>query len=223
MRATLKSIMTAVGLVLIAIGAGALVLAPNLEPLFRGRFEDSLREVFDAEVTIQRIGLSPLKQCVDFSGVTIMNPSGFKAIPAFESDQIRLEFDPRTVFARSPVIRNTEVVGAHIYYRYEVGDGINMERLTASVDDYLARERARGFVVQAVNAEGAEVHFSTNLIPKSRVGLHLVDLHVDNAGDSEPVSAPKAAGLILKSIVREVVTLRGLLNRPDDEPEAEPL
>lgn len=223
MRATLKSVMTAVGLVLIAIGAGALVLAPNVEPLLRGRFEESLRDVFGAEVTIKRIGISPLKQCVDFAGVTVMNPPGFKDVPAFESERIRLEFDPRTVFARSPVIRNTEVENAHIYYRYELGEGVNTERLTASIDEYLAQERDRGFVVQAVNCEDAEAHFSTNLVPKSRIGMRLIDIHVDNAGEAEPASAPKAAGIILKSIVREVVTLRGLLERGDEEPEPEPL
>ncbi len=223
MKATLKLVMTGTGLVLIGAAIAAIVLLPNLEPLVRHRLEATLEKVFESDVAIHRISVSPLKQCVDLAGFRIDNPPGFKSGTAFECRRVRLEFDPTTLFAESPVIRSTNIEDAHIYYRYEAGEGVNISKLSDKAELYLALDDAPSFVMHEVICEDAEVHFSTNLIPKSRIGLRLIDVHLDDLHGDRAISAPKAAGIILRSIAREAITLRGMIGGSDEQGEIEPL
>ena len=214
--------MTATGLVLIAIAVGLFVLAPQIEATVRDRFESSLEEVFGTEVTLGAISLSPLRQRLEIAGCTVMNPPGFHTKPAFTSSLIRIRFDPKTVFSSTPVVRSTEILDAEVFYRHEAGEGLNIDHLSTQAGVYLGQARARQFVVEEVNCEDAKVHFSTNLIPKTRVGLKLIDIRLDDVGEGAPLSGPKVAGIILRSVFREVVTLRGLLGGGESA-EAEPL
>ena len=225
MKSTIKLVMTATGMVLIVVGVAAILLLPYAESVLRQRLERILAEAVGAPVHIDAISFSPLKQCLDLNGFTIDNPEGFKKGAAFVSERIRLEFDPRSLFDRAPVIRDTRIEGAEIFYRHEIGKGVNIKKLSEHADAFLATERNRRFVLEEVHCDNAKVHFSTNLIPKARIGLNLVNLSLKNVADAHPITALDATAIILRSITHEVLTLRGLLPSSDEEeePEAEAL
>ena len=208
--------MTAVGFVLILIGIGALLLFRELEVQARDRLEAVLADAFTAPVQIRRIDFSPWTRTLDLKGVVVSNPTGFKQGTAFESKRIRLDVAPKTLFS-TPVVRQAVVEDADIYYRYEIGEGFNIEKLTERAESF-NETTTGGFLLEEIRCEDAKVHFSTNLIPKAQVGMDLVNVTIRDINDHGPVTARKAAAIFFKSLALEIVTLKGAIPLAEIEP-----
>jgi hypothetical protein len=213
MKAVLKFILTSAGLVLILIGVAGLLLYSRAAELGVARMEKAVADAFSTPVAIERVSISPLNASVEVHGFSAGNPKGYKEGPAIECERIHIEFDPPSLVSGRPVVRRMRLDGTDIYYRHELGEGTNIGTLAR-----LAAERAESglrpkVVVRELVCENAEVHFSTNLVPLTRVGVDLVTVKLENVGAGEPVSAPKLTSIFLRSVTKEVLTLNGLTTR----------
>lgn len=213
MKAVLKFIFTSAGLVLILIGVAALLLYSRAAGLGISRIEKAVANAFSTPVTIERVSFSPLNAAVEVHGFSARNPAGYQEGPAIECERIHIEFDPASLISGRPVIRRMRLDGTDIYYRHELGEGTNIGTLARTAAERAESRLGPKILVRELVCENAEVHFSTDLVPLTRVSVDLVTVRLENVGAGEPVSAPKLTSIFLRSVTKEVLTLNGLTTR----------
>lgn len=211
MKSVLKAACTITGLVLIVLGMGGLFLLTQLDTLVKGAVQDALTQVFHSPVQFESIAFSPINQVMEIQGFALASPENFREEPALQVERMRIEFDLTTVFEESPVIRRVVLEGASIYYRHEIGEGTNIGKLAKKAAENTGDPGRRTFVIGELLCEDAKVNFSTNLIPKSRIPLSLVTIHLEDLEDEPPITSKRVAAVFLKSVIVETLTLKGLL------------
>lgn len=208
-----RGLLTAVGAFLILFGVGLALAKPQAEELFRRSTEAELSDAFGAPVTISQARLSLLRRAVRLDAVTVSNPAPFSRQPAFTCERVTVKLDPLSLFTRAPRIHRVEVQDAELDYRYKAGTGTNVRLLTQSVEQYAASHSGdREYQVALLEATGAKVTFSTNLVPLARVGMRVVDVRREDLTDSGPFTGIQIARIILLSVIREALTLNGLVD-----------
>lgn len=209
MKTFAKFALTAIGLVLILVAIGAIVVLTQMGRLSQSVLEEVLSQAFNAQVRVASVAISPRDMSLEIRGFVLANPEKFKEGPAIECQSIRIAFDGKTLLTRSPILHSVDLDGVDVYYRYEVGQGTNIGQLARQAAE--GGEGTRRYVVETLRCEGAEIHFSTNLIPKSGVGLRIVTIHLENIGKEDPAAASEVISLFLRSLMKETMTLKGLL------------
>ena len=218
MKTALKLVAAAVGLVLIAAALVVIALVIQADTYAKGVVERTLSYVMQAELKADRIRVLPLRYSIEITGLTVANPPPFKAESAIAVQRLTLRFNPRTLFSSAPAIRQVLVQGAQVRLRYRLGEGTNLGALAkqaairGKAPDPAAPEAARRvFVVKEVRCEKIKLSVSANVIPLASAGLEIAPFTLENLGD-KPVTPGDITALFLRSILRETLTLKGLLS-----------
>lgn len=206
----IKAAFTALGILLILIGVLAILLIGTAGRIAKDTIGDALSEAFTTPIDYEAIILSPAQWSAEIRGFSVANPKNFKEGPAIECGLIRIEFEPTTLFSKSPVIRHLLIEGADLYYRHEAGEGTNIGQLAEDAENQQATTTRR-VIIRHLRCEDAKVHFSTNLIPKTRINLPLVTIDLENIHDNNPITTRQATAIFLRSALLETVTLKSLL------------
>ena len=211
MRSVLKFGFTALGLVLIIIGIGGLVVYTQMERYASRSFEEMLATSFDSTASIESITVAPGKKAVILNGVTLNNPAKFKEGEALTSDRVIVQLDLMSLMTESPIITQLTFVGTDVHYRYELLDGTNIGVLAKRFDRASSVDPSK-FVVKKVICKDARVSFSTNVLPKDNLNISMVTVELENLDNGEPVSGTEIAAIFLGSLVRETLSINGLLS-----------
>ncbi len=209
---------TAMGLLLIAVALGAITLMFETDIYAKGLIERTLSYVINADLRVEHIRVLPLEPGLELRGISVSNPGTFKSGTAMTIKRALLRFDPKTLFSKTPVIRQVLLQGMHVNLRYEIGEGTNLgtlrkqAKLGSHPEDAKAPRAARGaFIVQEVRCEEAEMALSTNMVPVVKADLHLAPFTLHDFGN-RPVTVGELTAAFLGSVLRETLTLRGLLS-----------
>ena len=206
-----RGVLTATGILLIVSGVCTVFAKPHVEKAFQRSLEQEMSQAFGVPVTVARARVSLLRRAARLDSVSISNPEMFRRETAFRCDQIVVKVDPLSLMTTSPRLHRVEVHGALINYRYKAGTGTNITILTDAVDRYVAEHGTnRTYTVSLLEATGATVNFSTNLVPLPNVGMRVVNVRRDNLDETDPLSDIQVARVILLSVIKEAVTLKGL-------------
>ena len=213
MKAALKFGFTALGLFLIALGIGGLVVYTQAEKFASRSLSEILTNSFAAEAHVEKISIAPTKKALILHNLSLKNPPNFKEGDAFTSRRVILRMDPFSLLTRNPVIDQATFMDSEVHYRYELAQGTNIGNLARKLENFAELDPTPiRFVVNKVRCRDANVTFSTNLIPKSQMDMSVMSVELDEINGNKPVSTSKAASIFLKGIMRETLTLNGLLD-----------
>lgn len=211
MKAFIKFFLTTVGLVLILIGVVSILFLTQAQSLLTSNVENLLTEAFGSAASVKTVTISPTKGTLVLHGFALKNPDGFQQGYALKCERIDLEMRPETLLGKTPTIKVMEVSGAEIEYRYEIGQGTNigaLSRRLASMPD----EDAKQFKVERLVCRDAKLKLSANFIPLLDAPVKVVAFEVENPHEGEAMTTAKAASIFLRSVLKETLTLKGLLN-----------
>lgn len=209
----IRGTLTTVGFFLILAGIAIVFMKPQAERAIRGSMEAELRDAFGVPVTIADAHVSLLRRAVRLDGVAVANPSLFRNEPAFTCDRVIVKVDPLSLLTREPRLHRVEFVGATLNYRYKAGTGTNIRLLTEALDEYAAAHAGdRAYRVALLEATGARVNFSTNLVPLAKLGMRVVNVRQEDLDESAPLSDIQVTRIMLLSVIREAVTLNGIVD-----------
>lgn len=218
MRGCLKVATIAVGVTLIGVAVLALSLVFRADAYTKRALERTLSYVTATDLTLDRIRMLPLQESIEIRRLAVGNPQPFKKGPAIEVKRILIRFDLRTLLSRAPTIRQVLLQGVRIHLRYRVGEGTNLGSLARdaaargkTVDPDAPRGARRTFVIKEFRCEDAHVSLSTNLVPLASAGFTLAPFSLKDP-DRSPVTVGQVTSLFLRSVLRETLTLKGLLS-----------
>ena len=216
MKAVIKFVMIVVGLGLIAVSVAGLIFSSRLEGRLRPRLESRLGHIMGTDVEIAALRIAPARRGIELSDVTVLNPPSFKLSPALECKKITVRPVFQSLFSSAPTIEEILLDGMTIHLRYELGEGTNLGHMARQAAT-LAEQPATGWSmmrrpvrVNAVRCSGADMKIRSNVTPGVPLSLRIEAFELKDVGEGRPVSAAKLTSIILKSILMEAVTLKGL-------------
>jgi uncharacterized protein involved in outer membrane biogenesis len=208
--------LTVIGGSLILVTLLVLLLVSQVDPVARRFSERALEAVLHAPVELEAISISPWTSSIEARGITVFNPEGFKAGPAFQIERLALLFDPLTLFTEHPTIAEIRFDNPTVYLRHEAGRGTNigaLARAAAPVKavDPLPATRRREFALKSVRADEGRLVVSTDMVPVGKVGLNVAPFSLDEFEEGPPLDGATIVSVLLRSLVHEMFTVKGLL------------
>ncbi len=240
MKKILKALFITLGILLITAGAIALLSMTRMNVFIQRVAVHQLSRAYDTRVTVGSVSVELLNERVEIGDLTVFNPPGFRNTPAMHCGAVKVLFDLRSIFSKEPTIRAVSVEDVDVHLRYELGEGTNLgglarraaDRDRASVkSDKRNTDREptgndppesesendplrtrREWVIEELRCNGAKVHVSANLLPFTSLSLNLAPFKLEELTEGrKPAGIPKVAGIFVRSIMLETLTLKGLL------------
>jgi len=213
MTGCLKSIVIAIGLVLIVGAIGSLLLMTQVDAWLRDGVASALQYVTHTDLQLERVQVVPLRQAVVITGLNIGNPATFKNGAAVKIPKLTVEFDTKTLFSRTPTIRKIIVGAPEVALRYELGEGTNLGALINTIAQQApadASSRARRlFKVQEFQCEQGRMSLSANLVP-AQMETVLPAFTLTDLG-AKPLGVGEITSTALRSVLSQTLTAKGLL------------
>jgi len=211
MRSFFKVGLISIGLVLILIGVvGAMVLT-QAQSLLTGVVEEMLTDAFGSSATVAAVTMSPSTGALLIHDFTLANPQGFIQGDAFTAKRIDVSMKPSSLLSRIHIIDKMEVVGGNVRLRYELGQGTNLGALANILAERPMGEATK-FRVRELVCEEAKLHLDTNLLPTPGMSLNVVTLRLEDLENGSAVTSAQITSIFLRSVLMEVMTLKGLLS-----------
>jgi uncharacterized protein involved in outer membrane biogenesis len=228
-KGCLKLFLATTGLILILPAVALLLAVAQTDTYARTPLERLFSHATGTAVTIDSVGVVPFSPTLRFEGITIMNPPALPAKPAIEVDTLTIEFDPHSLFSKTPTIREASVDGATVHLRYNVGQGTNIgdltelasqndEELPTPEDDNAAPDldAARAetkwrFVVDSFQCRNVKVDLSANVLPVGEASFEIAPFSLNDDVTNSPMTTRQVTAVFLKTLLRETLTLKGLL------------
>ncbi len=218
MRAFLKFSAIGLGLLLLAIAAAAILLAPRAEEWGRAHIETELGNLFATNATIDDLRIRWLRRGFELTGVAIDNPPSFKAGPAITCESVLVRWDLARLFSPAPTIREIKVDGIELLLRHEIGEGTNIGRLAkeaAALAEAQAGESGTGasrrLVVKDFSGVNGKIRLTSNLVLGLPISMKIPEFTLKDVTKGESMPVARVSAIFLKSLLIEAVTLKGLL------------
>lgn len=198
---------------LIALGIGGLVVYTQAEKFASRSLSEILTDSFAATAEVQSITVAPTKKSLILHNVSLKNPMGFKEGDALTSKRVIVRVDPFSLLTSTPVIEQLTFLDTEVHYRYEVMQGTNIGKLAKQLEDFSGVDPTPvEFVVKNIRCKDANVQFSTNLIPKAQMDMSLMTVELNDLNGDDPITPSLAASIFLQGVIKETLTLNGLLS-----------
>jgi hypothetical protein len=207
MTGIFKFVLTGIGLVLILIGVAALLVFTQAQDFLSHRIGAVMTEAFGAKAEIGGVRLSVRRHAVVLQKFRLGNPPGFQEGDALTCAQIYAVISPKSLISREPVVELLDLQGAEIYSRHETGRGTNLGALSkqlANAPGHLS------FKVETLRCEDGKLHLSTSLLPGASVPIPMTKVEIHDLDSGKPVNAAKTTAIFLRTVLRDVLTLKGL-------------
>jgi hypothetical protein len=209
MLSFLRFVLTGIGLVLILLGVGALLAFTQAQDFLGARVGRIVSDALGAEARVGGIGLDPRVGAVVLKDVALRNPAGFKEGDAIACGRVLVVFSFRSLISEHPAISLVELRDTHVYNRYEAGRGTNLAALARQYAAAPPQDGAK-FTVSKLVCQRGKLHLSTNLLPGVSVPIHLAKIELQDVAHGKPVTTEQITSLFLRTLLKEVLTVKGL-------------
>lgn len=223
MRAALKLIMIATGLLLMGLAVGAVLLASPLERVVRYQVEQKIGRLYQTRVTLSKIELAPRELAVVLVDLAIHNPPAFDAGEAIHCSRVVLTPALATLLSPAPELEEVRVDGLLVNLRHEAGDGTNLGQLVRAAKSRAVSNEAAGkeqaapapalgqrrVKIDRFSSSGGRITLSSTLVPVSSASLDLAEFSED-LQDQAGLPA-QAAYVLLRSLLVRTLTVNGLV------------
>ncbi|MDK1021835.1 MAG: hypothetical protein QGD90_09400 [Candidatus Hydrogenedentes bacterium] len=210
MKSFVKFALTSVGLVLILIGVIGIFVLTQAQDFLTKAVDEVLTEAFGSSASVKLVSLNPANRTLVLHEFALANPEGFAPGDALRCARVELRLKPRTFLTDTPAIEMMDIEGADIHYRYELGRGTNIAALARTLSEKPV-EDAPAFKVEKLRCRDAKIHFSANIIPGPDLALNVVTIRLENLENGAPITTAQAASIFLRSVLKETLTIKGLL------------
>lgn len=229
MRTVFRFLVTSVGLILIVMALGVILAGTQAGPVANAAIAHALGYVYQTDVTIDRVAFVPREKAMRIEGLTIHNPPPFKEGPAIQIGELAVHVDPATLFSAKPIVREVVMRQAKFYLRYEAGHGTNFGELDENARRFKAKGKSpsgplvasREYVIKSFRSEKAVLELSAGFVPGPSLKLELAPFTLEDLSSNQPVSTTQLGSLFIRSVLRESLTLRGLIKPVADKIDAE--
>ena len=225
MKAIFRFFVTTIGLVLIVMAIGAILFGTQAGAVADAAFERMLGYIYQTDVTIDHVTFLPRERAMLVQGLTIQNPPPFKVGPAIEMEELLVTVAPTTLLSSQPVVKEVLMKDAEFYIRYEVGRGSNLGKLDENARRFNTSQSAsskpvlatREYVIKSFRSEKATLDVSANFVPGTSLQLDVAPFTLEELSSSNPVSTMDIGTLFIRSVLREAISVRGLLKPVADK------
>lgn len=207
MRSFFKFVLTGIGLVLILIGVAALLVFTQAHDFFSARVGNVMSEAFDTKASISGIRVSVRRHALVLKDFTLANPPGFPEENALTCAQVYVVISPKTLISREPVVELLDLQGATIRVHHKAGTGSNLGVLANTL---ASAEGRVSFTVETLRCANGQIYLSSSLIPGAEMPYPLSKVEIKNLGSGKPINAAKSTAIFLKTVLTDVVTLKGI-------------
>lgn len=230
MKTVLRFLVTSVGLILIILALGVILAGTQMGPVANAVIAHALAYVYQTDVTIDRVSFMPHARALQIEGLTIHNPPPFqKGQAAIHVGELAVYVDPVTLLSAKPVVREVVMRQAKFYLRYEAGHGTNFGKLDENAQRFKTTKKSpsgllvtsREYVIKSFRSEKAVLDISAGFVPGPSLKLELAPFTMEDLSSNQPVSTAQLASLFVRSVLRESLTLRGLIKPVADTIDAE--
>jgi len=209
--------MTLVGLLLIGVNAGVVLLMTQFEGLLRDGLTHQATQILKADVHLEAVRIDWAEQALVFKGVSIFNPAGYTDREAVRIDTLWVRPDLRTIFAKTPTIREISLQAAEVRLQYKSGTGTNlgamMEQARQWSDEQAEGEKwvwGRPMRVALMRSDPVNLSVRSIEPPSADTPLAFDGFSVEDPGGGAAVSGARVIHLVLKNLMRRLATLDGL-------------
>ncbi|MBI4559194.1 MAG: hypothetical protein HY706_16540 [Candidatus Hydrogenedentes bacterium] len=182
-----------------------------LEFVAKAGVELVLSMVLGTQTRLDAVRLNPQEQSLELTNLRIANPKGFESPTAISAKSIRVEADPKLLFARDPEVRLIGVNGVTVNAETNLSQGSNLLKLLKNVQDSQKgafKQSDHGQKMWRVRKgvlDGCEVNVVTDLLGAQRSQKRLGKIEMDFMGpDGRGMTADQAMGEVLGRLVKEL-------------------
>lgn len=209
MRSMFRFVLTGIGLVLILLGVAALLLFTQAQDFLGTRVGRIVSTALGSDATVGGIGIDPRARAVVLRDVKLKNPAGFKEGDALTCGRVLVVFSVSTLISKQPAIALIELQDTHVYNRYEVGRGTNLAALATKYAEAPMNEDLQ-FTVDKLVCKDGKLHLSTDLLPGASVPINMAKIEMADLEHGKPITTERTASLFLRTVLKEIVTVKGL-------------
>ncbi|MGF1572015.1 MAG: hypothetical protein ACFCU1_02995 [Sumerlaeia bacterium] len=213
MKKILLILSVLVVLIVAALGVGIYYVYLNKDELVRRGTEQGLSFVLEVDATVGAAKLDLGKGSLQFDGIVIPNPSGYKSSHAMKFAKVLVEVDKDTLFQGDvKVVNLIELIGSDFNLE-QSGGSSNFQDLLASASRFSTGEEAPPAEDEPA---GAKMRINKVIIDGTVVGVLLplinqplaveipkIEMN-DIGNDKEPVSPAEAAQEIIATILAKI-------------------
>ncbi|TAN61296.1 MAG: hypothetical protein EPN20_12660 [Magnetospirillum sp.] len=209
------------GVVLTVIVGGAVYLFSSLDSIVKKIIEDVGTQVAGVKVSVGGVKISLSEGKASISGLSVANPPGFSADPAFKLGEISVTLDTGSL-NKNPIVVKDVLVGAPAV-SYELGaGGSNLDAIQKNVQAFSAKHAGGKPAEQPVKASdkseekkvvidrlaitGGQVKLAAGGIPGANTTAKLGDIVLKDIGkESGGASATQVAQKVMDSLVNGAI------------------
>ncbi|MFO7976911.1 MAG: hypothetical protein R6V12_20050 [Candidatus Hydrogenedentota bacterium] len=221
----MKTLTIGIGIVLILIAVLLILAATQLKTVAHTGIERSLGIAFLTDVTVEDVDIGLREGHIEMRNLVVGNPASFRTGSAMELETVVVDIELRTIFSRTPTIRQITVKGANVNLRHELTDGTNLTMLARHASRFsrdaengetesrpgLPEGLGREFIIKELACEEVTVAMSSNLIPKSGLKVNVAPFTLTEISQDHPVSTAEVSALFIRSLIKQTLSTKGLL------------
>lgn len=205
------------GVVLAVVVGAAVFLFSSLDGIVKKVIEDVGTQVAGTKVSVGGVKIALSEGTASISGLSVANPPGFSAEPAFRLGEISVALDTGSL-GKNPIVVKQVQVGAPAVSYEIASSGSNLDILQRNVNAFAARhgggkgadKPAEGenkkVVIDRLAITGGQVRLAAGGIPGANTTAKLGDIVLTGIGkDSGGASAAQVAQKVLDSLVNGAI------------------
>jgi len=218
MKAALKFIMTAIGLLLIAVNIGTIILLTRYEGVLRDGLAKRAGAILQADIHLEAVRFDWARQALVFKGVSIFNPEGFSDREAMRVEAMRVYPNWMTIFSKEPELSRIYLEQPELHLQYKAGTGTNLGammeharhwgELQAEGDK---RVWGRPLHLRELQSDPLKLHVKCTLPPTPEVSLAVDAFTVKNPGGDEAVSGARVMHVVLKTVMKRLASINTIV------------
>lgn len=208
MKAALKFIMTAVGLLLIGLCLTTILLFTRFEGILRDGLTHQAGRILHGEVRMEDIRFDWANRAIVFKGVSLLNPEGFTDREALRIGYLRVTPEPLTLFSRTPGVAKIVVEDIQLHLQYHADGKTNLGVFRTYADEWAIRQETsdetvwgRPIRLDRIETESTAVGIES-LTPPADPYTQTVAAHaLESPGGEEAITGARTIHLMLQGFI----------------------
>ncbi len=208
----IKGLLTFIGLVLVVTAVGLIIAATRFPGGAAFLAERGMGRVLGTQVRCGKVECIPWRSALVLKDVRVFNGKPFEEDVAIRCEKIVVRLRPQTVFSETPVVTLLRLEDVAANLRYELETGTNLGLLARNASSFAqTHPTARQLQVEQMHCTGATMRLQALPEPLPNMKLDIAPFDMQDSLQQGAVSTAKLSVVLVRSLMREAVTLNGLL------------
>lgn len=189
-------------LVVLLIGVYAFML--TVDGMVKSKIEESGMALLSTKVEVDDVDISIFDSQAEINGFAVYNPEGFSKEKAISFEDIKLDLDPKSLFADTIIIDRIYVENPEILFEQK-GNGINLRELNSNLSSSSNNGNSKPVVINTFILEEAEILILSDLDKERRVKGTMNRMELYDIGREGSNTVDDAMQQILEPIIEKAL------------------